>query len=288
MGVSGFAPAKVNLYLHVGPPRADGFHPLDSLIAFADVGDRVVATPADGLDLVVEGPFAGSLATEPDNLVLRAARLLAAHAGVRPHAALRLEKHLPVASGIGGGSSDAAAALRVLDRLWHCRASRTDLEALAARLGADVPCCVAALPARMRGIGEDLAVAHVAPLRAVLANPLMPAPTAAVYRAFDALGGGSLRDPGPAPRDCLQDWLASQTNDLEAPAIAVAPVIADVLAALREAAPDALVRMSGSGATCFALTDDADAVAATLRARRPGWWVAAVTLGAVDVSVRDD
>ncbi|MDX2234633.1 MAG: 4-(cytidine 5'-diphospho)-2-C-methyl-D-erythritol kinase [Hyphomonadaceae bacterium] len=282
MAVTGFAPAKVNLYLHVGPPRADGLHPIDSLIAFADVGDRIEAQPAETLTLAVTGPFAPALAGEADNLVLRAARLLAAHAGVAPRAALTLHKRLPIASGVGGGSSDAAAALRVLNRLWACGASLDDLEAIAAPLGSDVPGCVRARPARMRGVGELLEPAVIAPLNAVLVNPLVPAPTGAVYRAFDARPAPPLDDPGRAPDDGLIAWLRRRRNDLEGAAQTVAPAVGDVLDALRTHAPGALVRMSGSGATCFAVTDDAPALAAAVSRRHPQWWVRAARFGAPD------
>ena len=286
MTVASFAPAKINLYLHVAAPRADGLHPLDSLVVFAaDVGDWVSARAADALSLTVSGPFAATLADEPDNLVLRAARALATHAGVAPRAALQLEKHLPIASGIGGGSSDAAAALRVLNRLWKIGASDDDLRRLAASLGADVPACVRAQPVRMRGIGDELTPMTAPDFDAVLVNPRAPAPTRDVYRAFDAAAGnGAFADSGAATRD----WLARQRNDLTDAAIQVAPAIADALSALRAAAPSALARLSGSGATCFALASDraeAEATARNIAAAHPDWWVRTARLGAVDVAV---
>lgn len=283
---SSFAPAKINLTLRVGPPRADGLHPLDSVIAFADVGDTVVAEDAESLLLSVAGPFAPALAGEIDNLVVRAARALAAEAGVAPRAALMLEKRLPIASGIGGGSSDAAAALRCLDRLWRTGAGADDLERLARALGADVPVCVRAAAARMRGVGDVLAPLALPSLYAVLVNPGVPSPTGAVYRAFDALPAAPdwKPDEPPVAGEALGPWLAAGRNDLTEPAIQVAPETGDALAALALAAPGAPVRVSGSGATCFALARDADhaaRIAATVD--RPGWWVVATRLGDVDV-----
>lgn len=291
MALHSFAPAKINLSLHVGPPRADGMHPLHSLIAFADVGDVVVAEAADALTLSVRGPFAAALTESTDNLVLRAAQLLARHAGAAPRAALTLHKHLPIASGIGGGSADAAAALRVLNELWACGASETDLEALASSLGADVPGCIRSSPAWMGDTGGALSPASVPPLDAVLVNPGAPAPTGAVYAAFDRLGAfGALDDPGSPPLQpaAFVAWLAGLRNDLEAAARSVAPAIADVLAVLQACAPGALVRMSGSGATCFAVATDAAAVAARVAAQRPHWWVRPARLGGVDVGVTGD
>ncbi len=292
MIVSGFAPGKINLYLHVAAPRADGLHPLDSLVVFAaDVGDVLTATAAESLSFDVIGPFAAALLDEPDNLALRAARLLAAHAGMEARAALRLDKQLPIASGIGGGSSDAAATLRVLNRLWGVGASVTDIEKLAEALGSDAPACVRAQSLRMQGAGAALSSVETPTFDAVLVNPLEPAPTGQVYRAFDAArGAGALDDPGAPPRDTKAAiaWLATLRNDLEGAAQQVAPVIADVLAVMLRAAPRGLVRMSGSGATCFALVENADAAAAlaqAVSAARPGWWVRTARLGKVDVGV---
>ncbi len=293
MIVTSFAPAKINLYLHVAAPRADGLHPLDSLVVFAaDVGDAVSATDADGVTLDVSGPFASALSHEPNNLVLRAARHLAEHAGITPRAALQLDKQLPIASGIGGGSSDAAAVLRLLNRLWRVNASNDELEDLARALGADVPACVRARTTRMHGIGEALAPMAAPTFDAVLVNPLQAAPTGQVYRAFDAAGAfGVLDDRGAAPQDADDAiaWLAACRSDLEIAAQQVAPAVTDALAVMtRAAAPGALVRMSGSGATCFALVDGAvaaSAMAQAVLAARPGWWVRTARLGKVDVGV---
>ena len=198
---------------------------------------------------------------------------------------MQLDKYLPIASGIGGGSSDAAAALRVLNRLWTVGADDADLRGIAATLGGDVPVCIGAMPARMRGIGDELASADFIEFDAILVNPLLPAPTRDVYRAFDEAGGdGALADDDTPTRA----WLARQRNDLTAAAIRVAPATADVLSALHEAAPDALVRLSGSGATCFALVSnlaEAFSIRQDLAAAHPDWWLRTARLGAVDVAV---
>jgi 4-diphosphocytidyl-2-C-methyl-D-erythritol kinase len=269
----GFAPAKVNLFLHVTGRRADGYHLLDSLAVFPAVGDFVRAAPGEGLSLRVGGRFGGVLAAEADNLVLRAARALAAAAGVAARADVILEKALPVASGIGGGSADAAAALRVLSRLWGVSAP---LEAIALGLGADVPVCLASRPARMGGIGEILGAAPVLPaFGMVLVNPGVGVSTPAVFKA--RAGGFSevaeLPAGWPDVAGMVGD-LARLTNDLEAPAVGLAPVIGDVLAALRGDGDCLLARMSGSGATCFGIYESpAKAAAAAEDLRRGDWWV---------------
>jgi 4-diphosphocytidyl-2-C-methyl-D-erythritol kinase len=268
------APAKVNLYLHLRGRRPDGYHLLDSLAVFPGFGDRLSAGAGQGLTLEIAGPFGASLTAEPDNLVLRAARALASAHGIAPDVALRLEKHLPVASGIGGGSSDAAATLRLLSRLW-----RVPVPAgLALTLGADVPVCLEApQPQLMAGIGEKLAPAPPLPkFWMVLANPGVAVATGAVFAAVEC------RDnpPGPPPPGTpafsdLIDWLAQTRNDLQSAAIAACPVIAEALTALDDAP---LARMSGSGATCFALHEGRSAAAAQaerLRRTQPDWWIAA-------------
>jgi 4-diphosphocytidyl-2-C-methyl-D-erythritol kinase len=270
----GFAPAKVNLALRVTGRRADGYHLLDSLAVFAGVGDVVSATPAEGLSLALAGPGAGALQAEPDNLVLRAARALAAEAGIAPAAAITLEKHLPVASGIGGGSADAAAALRVLDALWGTRLGPARLRGIAAALGADVPVCVESRSMRMRGVGEVLdAVPPLPPFGLLLANPRLALATPAVFKArapgFSAEAAYPDRWPDAA---ALADWLRPLGNDLEAAAITLCPPIAGVLAAIAAQPGCLLARMSGSGATCFGLFAtpvEAEAAAAALP---DGWW----------------
>ena len=288
MSASALAPAKINLYLHVGPPSADGFHPVNSLMVFADVGDEVSIASGSEPPLRLTGPFASDLG-DGDNLVVRAARQLAAHLGRRgPVPALVLDKHLPVASGLGGGSADAAATLRLLNAEWKAGLSPVELEGLAADLGSDVPACVRSRPVTASGRGEVLGPAPVLPsLPAVLVNPGVACPTGEVYRAYDLSKrfGGS--DPVPLP-GVLMDvtaaafWLGDLRNDLEAPAIAVAPVVGDVLERLRAAPEARLARLSGSGATCFALCADpgsAHRLAVDLRRTHPDWWVRACSLG---------
>ena len=275
MSLSEHAPAKINLFLHVTGKRADGYHLLDSLVVFAGVGDRLQADPSDTLSLRVTGPFAAGLEGEADNLVLRAARGLADVAGIAPHAALVLEKNLPVASGIGGGSADAAAALRLLSRLWGVDLAPAIVRRLAERLGADVPVCLAGKPTRMSGVGEQLDPAPVLPdYGLVLVNPGVALSTADVFGARK----GAFSAPAHLPdawRDptTMADGLRDATNDLQTPAIALQPAIGKVLAALN-ARPDCLLaRMSGSGATCFGLFPDPDQAAreAAFLACE-GWW----------------
>jgi len=270
-----FAPAKINLFLRVTGRRADGYHLLDSLVIFAGVGDTLRARDADGLSVDVTGPFAAGLAGEADNLVLRAARDLAAVMGVPARARLSLEKNLPIAAGIGGGSSDAAAALRLLGRLWGPAAEATLKPPLAARLGADVPVCLAGRPARMRGIGERLDPGPALPeFGIVLVNPGAALATAEV---FQARGGAFSREAvlprGWADAASMAAGLAALGNDLEPSAARLRPVITEVLAAMRADPSCLLARMSGSGATCFCLCQDpAEAAAAAARLARPGWW----------------
>lgn len=268
-----FAPAKVNLALHVTGRRADGYHLLDSLVVFPGIGDRVVAERSETLSLAVDGPFGRGLGAGTDNLVMRAALLL------RPEglgAALRLEKNLPVASGIGGGSADAAAALRVLARLWGVPLPRP--EALLS-LGADVPVCVLGRPCRMEGIGERLTPLALPPFWIVLVNPGVPLATPVVFAALER------RDNAPMPAvpdvpdaETLFGFLAAQRNDLEPAAVALEPAIAMAVAALAARPGCRLARMSGSGATVFGLfAAEAHALAAAeaLRHAHASWWIAA-------------
>ncbi len=271
-----FAPAKVNLALHITGRRPDGLHELDSLVVFPAVGDRLAAEPAAELSLAIDGPFAAGLGAGPDNLVLRAARLIGRGQG----AALRLTKSLPVASGIGGGSADAAAALRLLARLWN---APLPVPAAVARLGADVPVCLAGRPCRMSGIGDRLAPLDLPPFWILLANPGQPLATADVFAALSNRTNPPLPAPPNFPHaDALFAWLASQRNDLELAAIAALPTITEVLAALAAQPGCRLARMSGSGATCFGLfaaEGPALAAAAALRSARPAWWLAAAPVG---------
>lgn len=271
MAETEFAPAKINLTLHVTGRRADGYHLLDSLVVFAGVGDRVSGTLADPPALTVEGPMAAGLSGEGDNLVLRAARAMGVPARIV------LEKHLPVSSGIGGGSADAAATLRLLARLSG--RALPDAAAVLA-LGADVPVCLAGRPVRMTGIGEGLAPLPPLPdAWLVLVNPGVAVSTPAIFRAL------ARADNAPLPRDIprmrsaaeMAAFLMMQRNDLEPPAVALEPVIGRVKAALTAQAGCLMARMSGSGATCFGLFADplaAHAAAGAIRAAEPGWWVA--------------
>jgi 4-diphosphocytidyl-2-C-methyl-D-erythritol kinase len=269
--------AKLNLYLHVTAIRDDGYHELDSLFVFADIGDTLAVEPAAALVLDVDGPFAPAVPDGADNLVMRAARALGAGRGAR----IRLTKRLPVASGIGGGSADAAAALRALDALWELRLPAAALERIAGGLGADVPACVRSVPTQVSGIGEILAEAPPPPpCWVVLANPGAAVSTPAVFRAFDA----ALASFSPAaplgPHAGLAGFvaaLAERANDLQPAAIAIAPAIGDVLVALAACDGCLLARMSGSGATCFGLFGDpgtAERAAQNLRGDHALWWVA--------------
>lgn len=260
--------AKVNLALHVRGRRADGFHDLESLFVFCADGDGLTAELRErDLTLTVEGPFAAELAADDDNLVLRAARALREATGVEKGASLALTKRLPIASGIGGGSADAAAALRLLARLWEVEA---DLYAIAGRLGADVPACVASQTLFGSGTGTELRLLDldVGGTPILLVNPLVACPTGPVFRGWDQV------DRGPF---LPENWREGR-NDLQPPAVALVPAIAEVLGAL-DALPGATVsRMSGSGATCFALFEDAgarDAAAAAVRDLQPRWWTLA-------------
>ncbi len=280
-----FAPAKLNLYLHVVGRRPDGYHLIDSLVAFADIGDQVAAHAAASLSLAVDGPEAPSLAgLGEDNLVLRAARLLAEHTGVDAGAALSLHKHLPVASGIGGGSSDAAAALRALCALWRLSPGEDGLRRLGTRLGADVPACLHAAPCWVGGIGDEIEPAPPLPAAGiVLANPRIALPTATVFAARRARPGdefGASDRFAPMPRDAvgLARALGLRRNELTEAAIGCVPEIAAVLGALARLPAALLARMSGSGATCFALFAEraaAERACARLAAAEPGWWCAA-------------
>ena len=284
-GVVERAPAKVNLTLQVIGRRADGYHELESLVVFADVGDVLKIDPADMLTLTVDGPFAAGLAGEGDNLVLRAARALADRAANTPGAAMTLTKNLPVASGIGGGSADAAAALRGLVRLWGVALAPDERAALALSLGADVPVCLRGEPVIMSGIGEALLpVPAVPPLWLLLVNPGVAVSTPAVFKGlagtFSTVTEPRLPPPDPAG---FIAWAAARGNDLEAPACRIAPAVGAVLAALRQRPDCLLARMSGSGATCFGLFASeaaARAGAAAVAARNPDWWVAPARLRA--------
>ncbi len=269
------APAKLNLDLYVEGRRDDGYHRLDSVVAFTDFGDELSATPAEAFSLTIEGPFAAALERDGESLVTRAVQALARALDRAPTVAVRLTKRIPLAAGLGGGSADAAAALRALARLWGDRTQTSQLVEIARALGADVPACLARRPARLTGIGDVLAPAPaVPPLELVLVNPNQPAPTGAVYRALDPASFA----PAPCRQDdgaALPGWLRRGRNELEAAALTVAPAIGEVRDRLAASGAE-LVRLSGSGATVFAVfhtPEAADAAAGAVGSARPDWWV---------------
>jgi len=282
------APAKVNLFLHVGPPTDDGYHPICSLMVFADLGDRISIELGEGR-LTVNGPFGSGLGPEQDNLIFRAVRAFVAELG-RPMAELSmsLEKQLPVASGLGGGSSDAGATLRLIRDVFAPQIDDARLERVAASLGADGAACLWGRPVIAEGRGERLSPAPGLPvLDCVLVNPGLAVSTPDVYRRLDASSAfGDVRPPRmPDAFESPQEvaaWLATQSNDLEAPAIAAAPEVGAVLATLRDEPETLLARVSGSGGTCFALCADdiaAETLAERIEAMAPHWWVRRCRLG---------
>jgi len=278
-----FAPAKVNLALHVLGRRADGYHELESLVAFAGVADTLALVPGEPLGISVSGPTASDSGNPNDNLVLKAVRALQARRPDLLTGHFLLTKRLPAAAGIGGGSSDAAAALRLLARLNGLRPDDPDMLAAACETGADVPVCLVPRARIMAGIGERVGPPlRLPPLPAVLVNPRVPAPTAAVFKAL-GLPPGSTSGASPLPSFAADPFegLAAARNDLEAPALSVAPVIADALRLLRTCQGCRLARMSGSGATVFGLFIDRAAAgdaARALRRERPDWWVRSTVL----------
>lgn len=268
---SEIAYAKLNLALHVRRRRADGYHELETLFAFVDEGDRLAVAAAADFSLKITGPFGAGLSAGEDNLVLRAARLLAQRNGVSAGAAFTLDKRLPIAAGIGGGSADAAAALRLVARLWDLGPQAVQPMDIAAQLGADVPACVASQTCFGTGVGERLEPLpgdDVCGLPVLLVNPRVECLTGPVFTAWDGVDRGALDVAGG-----LAAWRAAR-NDLQVPALALHPQIGAVLGYL-DGLGAQLVRMSGSGATCFALFDDAaarDAAAGRLACDYPQWW----------------
>ncbi|MBV1933363.1 MAG: 4-(cytidine 5'-diphospho)-2-C-methyl-D-erythritol kinase [Parvibaculaceae bacterium] len=281
-----FAPAKVNLSLQIKGRRSDGYHELASLVAFATVGDQLSACKtSSGLNLEVVGTNGQALKDEvphlDDNILVQAARALQREVGADLGADLSLEKNLPVAAGIGGGSADAAAALRLLGSLWDLTIDPKQLAKIALRLGADVPVCLAGHATVMSGIGEVLSPkVSLPPLPCVLINPRVSVPTGNV---FEKLNAPMLEQEAPiicptdfGTLDSLCRWLENHPNDLEKPAREIEPIISDVLALLSHVGAPRLTRMSGSGATCFGLYEtqgNADQAAAAMKAQQPNWWI---------------
>lgn len=290
---SEFAPAKVNLSLHVGPPKDNGRHNLVSLVAFADndVADLITAEPANQFSLAVDGPYARQSGPAKDNLVLKAARAMNdALDGNAPPLAFRLQKNLPCAAGIGGGSADAGAALRLMVRAHGGDRAQTMAEAIAPLLGGDVLACYRNLPGLMTGEGETYEpLLSVPALPALLVNAGVACPTGPVFQAYDAVAPQAIPEHPPLPDNrtalrAFMSWLRDNTeNSLETPAMSQHPDITETLATLQAVPGARLIRMSGSGATCFALFDSmeaADAAAASLSGQRPDWWIRATMLGA--------
>ncbi len=288
------APAKINLFLHVAAPDANGYHPLQSLVAFADIGDEVELFPVGSVGyaadlnprLSVDGPFAAELTTGEDNLVLRAAKAFQAGTGVTIDQDIRLTKNLPIASGVGGGSADAGAVLKLLRDTYAPDLADDRLEAMVGALGADGIMCLRARPALAEGYGERLSEVGLPSVPCVLINPGVACATAAVYGGFDDLAVFSDLRPVQAESvytvDQLLTILGKTRNDLEPAAIALQPVIAEVLASLRAEPQTAFARMSGSGATCFALCrtdEDAEALGHRMLVRWPAAWVRVGRLG---------
>lgn len=275
MTAEGLAQAKINLTLHVTGQRQDGYHLLDSLVMFADVGDVVRVTLADSTSIRVTGPMAQGVPTDQTNLVWRAAQLMGVDAGIE------LDKHLPHAAGLGGGSADAAAVLRLLSRL-----TGKPIPDNLAKLGADVPVCLGNRAARMRGIGDEITPMRELPaLHAVLVNPGLAVPTADVFARLTAKENPPMPQEIPAMDDVtvLADWIREMRNDLEAPAIEVQPRIAQVVRAIEVTGGCQLARMSGSGASCFGLYPNAEtagSAAGRLKEEFPAWWVAKTLLNA--------
>jgi 4-diphosphocytidyl-2-C-methyl-D-erythritol kinase len=281
------APAKINLTLRVLGRRADGYHRLESLVAFADFADTLSLQPGGDAALDITGPFAAACGPVAGNLVLKALAALRERVAGLNAGCFVLEKNTPVAAGLGGGSADAAAALRLLARGNGLALDDARLAAAAPAVGADVPVCLESRARIMRGVGEELSAAlELPPLAALLVNPGVPLATRDVFARFAGNQDGKISLAGvPRERAALIEWLGAQGNDLTPSAIACVPVIADVLQALGALPGARLARMSGSGPTCFALfasAGEAAAAARLLQAERKDWWVYPTTLGSVE------
>ncbi|MDP2409249.1 MAG: 4-(cytidine 5'-diphospho)-2-C-methyl-D-erythritol kinase [Pseudolabrys sp.] len=279
------APAKINLTLRVLGRRADGYHDLESLVAFADVADRLTLVPGAKLGLEVIGPFADAAGPIQDNLVIKAVAALRERKGGLKAGHFTLEKNIPVAGGVGGGSADAAAALRLLARANNMAAGDPRLASAGLRVGADVPVCLDCRVRLMRGVGDLLSEPIDLPhLPAVLANPGKPLATRDVFAKFNGISGKRRIDTIPPMVDALIDFLKLHDNDLEPAAVVCEPAVGDVMMALRALPGTRLVRMSGSGPTCFALfgsSAEAASAARRLQTENKGWWVRAASFGSV-------
>jgi 4-diphosphocytidyl-2-C-methyl-D-erythritol kinase len=278
-----FAPAKINLYLHVTAKRNDGYHLIESLVAFANCGDQISAVPSGELKLTIEGQFSGDLSPNSDNLVIKAALMLAKFAGIKATGDITLTKNLPVASGIGGGSADAAATLCALIELWNISISTRNLFALAEKLGADVPVCLKGVPSIITGIGDEIIPAPKLPkLWLVLVNPNISVSTANVFSKHQEKF--SLTQPFTAKSQSVEklaNVLSNYRNDLTTAAKLVAPIIKDVLEAAEATENQLLTRLSGSGATCFSLfktKNAADTAVKQLLTKHPLWWIKAASI----------
>ncbi len=286
--VQELARAKINLCLNVTGRRADGYHLLESLVVFPECGDALTVEPGAGLSLALRGPFSADLDAGEGNIALRAADALRALAPRDAGATLLLEKRLPIASGMGGGSADAAATLRALRRLWGVEADDARWGEIALSLGADVPVCLNQRPVIMAGVGERLAPAPAFPeFWVVLVNPLVETPTGEVFRDLETAANAPLSPPPAAFSTLggLAEWLHVQRNDLEAPAKRLRPIIGEALRGLNAQGGAQLARMTGSGATCFGLFADASSArtaADGLRAAHSDWWVVAARVPAYD------
>lgn len=275
--VSFQAPAKVNLYLHVTGRRADGYHLLDSLFVFAKDGDEITVREAESLSLEITGPYARFLPAGQDNIVLKAARSLASACGIPPKAEIRLEKNLPVASGIGGGSADAAATLKALMRLWNLTVSGEELHKIALDLGADVPSCLASKAVQVSGIGDILTPAPALPrLYVLLVNPNKPVSTPAVFKTRAPVFSKAAPFTQPITDfDLFIDALSERHNDLCEAACRLEPAVGRVLLALKKYPACRFAGMSGSGGTCFGLfpsAQEAESVCDEMRHSQPDWW----------------
>jgi 4-diphosphocytidyl-2-C-methyl-D-erythritol kinase len=287
MALTATARAKVNLYLHVAAPDARGYHPLQSLVVFADIGDEVTLSPAQGCQLSIEGPFSQGLSAGEDNLIMKAVRRFEALASIRVHHDILLTKNLPSASGIGGGSADAGAVLTLLRQAYASDMGDDDLAALAGAIGADGVMCLWSQPAVAEGYGEKLTSIDLPSVPAVLINPRVECSTAVVYAGFDAQGKfndleASHGFSSIVNIDDMVTALSHTRNDLQAPAIRMQPVIAQVLTDLESQPETLFARMSGSGASCFALCrtdEDAEALSVRLRVMYPAGWVRRCRLG---------